>query len=650
MKKLLFTIAIAISLLLVMTFAVCAEQITVVDGTDDITLGDCVIEGLDREIPKPSEGLTFVLDTETKTAKATAWANYQDATLGQVLVLPSTVLYEGETYSVTTFNRLIGNANPYGYSADNFTLTSIYLPDTIVSIPKQAFDTARAMRYIYVGSGVTTIGEASFRCVGFTAQSKVDENGEEKGNIVDFIWKTDKLTTLSKECFYHLDFNVSHTIEFKFENIKTYSSGCMAYNQHSFANSHKNNRQLYLDVFDITGAESVATDAFSNAALAKTIVVRADQLNALSPNKLRGGGTAQPDLNFDFVVIGGETAATAKSLNGAVWTADANYWTAKVHCTISFRGYVNAYDGVDGFSRQNAYGNDAVDYFFDSEETFNHYFNSIATTTSKVSTYTNFAKNNKGYFNYCVIDENGNHAFKAINLKYTAASDGVEESVSLVEYAQSSYTFGLPTYNTIMEGDCTASNLCYCCDFTFSEGKAHVLNDAVLLYLNGYTKAGVERITCANEGCTLCKDTPIAALFTSKGYSQDESSSAIVLDIAANIDAISAYEAYLQLTNSEATIKFGVVVALADSDENTENDKLIDGEGNVKAGTVAVKFPDKTYANIQTKIMGIGSENYETALHLSGYVNVNGVVTYINGKEENDYSAKVYYGMFAEEE
>ena len=643
MKKLFLATIIAVSLLLVMAVAVCAEQITVVDGTDDIELGDCVIEGLDREIPEPSEGFTFVLDTETKTAKATAWANKADATLGKVFCLPSTVTYGDVTYTVTAFSAL-GNA--YG---NNTTLFTVAIPDTVTAIPDNAFDNCRAIRYVYVGSGVEKIGKYSFRNAGFTANSSVDENGEEVGNVREFIWKTTKVTTLTQECFFHMDFNVENVIEFPFDKITTYEASCMAYNQHAFQSGHKFNRQFFLDVFDITGATSVSSSAFDNAALAKTIVVRADQTNALSPQKLRGQGTSQPGEKYNFVVVGGETANTAKTLTGPLWITNAWYWGGKTHCTFVFRGYVNAYDGIDGLENQNGYGTDVVDYFFDSKETYEHYIASIDTTTERVATYTRYAKNNKGYFNYCVIDENGNHTFKAFNLKYTPASEGVEESISFVEYAQATFPFTLPTYDVIMDDDCTASNFCYCCDFMFSKGKEHVLNDAVLLYLNGYTNKGVERITCANEGCTLAKDTEIPELFVTKGYSKDTTTNGIHFDFSVNNDAIATYEAYLQQIGDSVSIAYGVVVAIADNDDDETNDKLFDSEGALKSGVLEVKFVEKNFTNIKIKLMGIDENNRDTALHISGYFVLNGEVTYINGTGTSEYAQKVTYNSLPNE-
>lgn len=215
------------------------------------------------------------------------------------------------------------------------------------------------------------------------------------------------------------------------------------------------------------------------------------------------------------------------------------------------------------------------------------------------------------------------------------------------------FTASIQTYCDFYDGHLSENQIndcvCYCdtCkEYGALANPTHAL-DYVMEYANGYNKAGTKTTACTNEGCTHVDSVvDLKVLFETRGYSKDTESSAIVLDFTANKDAIEAYEAYLKTINEEASINFGVAVALGDNDDDVTNDVLFDENGEQKAGTVVVKFNDKSYTNIQTKIIGI--DNAETALHLSGYVNVSGVITYINGEETNDYSQKVNYGMFEE--
>ena len=215
------------------------------------------------------------------------------------------------------------------------------------------------------------------------------------------------------------------------------------------------------------------------------------------------------------------------------------------------------------------------------------------------------------------------------------------------------YTATIQTYCDFYDEHLSENQIndcvCYCdtCkEYGALANPTHLL-DYVMEYANGYNGAGTKTTACTNEGCTHVDSVvTLKALFETRGYSKDTESSAIVLDFTANKDEIEAYEAYLKTINAEASINFGVAVALGDNDDDVTNDVLFDENGEQKAGTVVVKFNDKSYTNIQTKIMGIN--NNETALHLSGYVNVSGVITYINGEEIGEYSKKVNYGMFEE--
>lgn len=623
MKKTLLALAFVLLTMVMLCLVVSAETITVVDdGTTEITLGECIIEGLDKELPDPSKGFTYELNTENGTAKITKWANVADDTLGREFCVPSTVTYGGNTYTVTNIFAL---GNPY---SSNYTLVTVAIPDTVTSIPENAFYNFRALKYVYVGSGVQTIGSSCFSNAGFTANDSIDSvTGEAKGNIRDFIWKTKSITTLSKECFFHMDFETGYTIEFPFENITVYESSCLAYNQHAFQTGHKFNNQLFLDAFDITGATSVATDAFNNSVLGKVIVVRADQLNALNPLLLRGQGTAQPVKYCDFVIVGGETRDTAVTLPSSVWTANAWYWgSPQPHYNIIFKGYVNAYDGIDGLENQNGYGADVVDYFFESEDAFRHYVASIDSTTERVNTYTRYAKNTKGYFNVCV--NGAEHSFKAYNLTYTPASEGVEESIEIVEYAQTSFAFGYPQQVTVLDDDCTPSTLCWCCDTVLVKGIEHTLKTTIK-YENGYLSAGIRAAFCENDGCEYCKNSEeTAPLFVNLGFSYGPDS--ILQGFVVNRDALSAYTQI----NGDKSVKYGVIVGSVN--RIGEKETLFDNELNVIDGAHNVSFDDKEFDMFVMKVTGLETDEYKSyELYLCAYVIEDGVVTYINNGTES---------------
>ena len=79
MKRFLLSFILVLTMVLIFAFTINAEEITVVDGTDEIIYSDCIIEGLNVEIPPVSKGFTFALDTVTLTAKVKSWAYSKDA-------------------------------------------------------------------------------------------------------------------------------------------------------------------------------------------------------------------------------------------------------------------------------------------------------------------------------------------------------------------------------------------------------------------------------------------------------------------------------------------------------------------------------------------------------------------------------------------
>ena len=217
------------------------------------------------------------------------------------------------------------------------------------------------------------------------------------------------------------------------------------------------------------------------------------------------------------------------------------------------------------------------------------------------------------------------------------------------------YTMSIQTYCDFYKehisqeaiNDC----VCYCStckNYGALANPTHAL-DFVIDYANGYNSEGLKTTMCTNEGCGHIESTQeLKKLFETRGYSTDTTSLAIVLDFTANLAEIQEYESFLKKTNPEASIDFGVAVGAADKDDDTTNDKLFDENGERLDSTVVIALPKNTYTNVEVKIMGI--KNNDVNLHLSGYINVSGEITYINGAGTNDYSAKVNYGMFITEE
>ncbi len=670
-KKLLLMVAMIAVLVCLFAISVSAETITVADdGTTDIVLGDCVIEGLDREIPAPSSGFTFVLDTDLKTAKITKWADYADKEKGVNFVVPSTVTYDGNTYTVISFNDVIGYTdNGVGKTNDrNFILVKVFLPDTLISIPSSAFQNCAALEYVYIGSGLETWGENAFNFAGATAGGyyvqvekettneetgevttttenvRIEDAGGTMGNIKEFVLKSKKITTMSKYVFHHTEFDKNAIIEMDITQFTKFESYCISLNQYALTDNHKfEGTPLRFEVFDIRNATEIANDAFYYAGGGNIMIVNADQTKYFNLDKLKSIGAgyySENDNDGYFIICGGETPETAQTLTGPIWTTNAQYWHGStVNMYVFIHGYVNAYDGVEGLATQNGYGIDQIDYFFDSEDSFNYYINSIESTTSKVDTYTRYAKNSKGYFNVCTlteVDGELTHAFKAYNLKYTAATEETEAVVEIVEATK------IPTILTnvaIKDGKCTESEMCFSCEFEFVAGLDHVLENAIF-YNNGFLMAGYISATCQNEGCQhSVKIEDTEPLFVMNGYSHASApTGAIMQSFQINKDAIEKYK-----TLSGKDVKYGILAASG----NVANIY----KGVFTDNVVSVDFTNRSYDIMEMKIYGIGESHYETELYCCGYIIVDGAITYLDDGMESGATmpTKVTYNSLTNE-
>ena len=119
------------------------------------------------------------------------------------ITIPSTVTYNGTTYSVTS----IGGGAFYGCSG----LTSITIPNSITSIGKSAFYDCSGLTFITIPNSVTSIGElAFFSCSGLT--SITIPNG---------------VTSIGDEAFYDCSGLTSVTLGSGVTSIGEYAfSGC----------------------------------------------------------------------------------------------------------------------------------------------------------------------------------------------------------------------------------------------------------------------------------------------------------------------------------------------------------------------------------------------------------------------------------------
>ena len=183
------------------------------------------------------------------------------------------------------------------------------------------------------------------------------------------------------------------------------------------------------------------------------------------------------------------------------------------------------------------------------------------------------------------------------------------------------------------DGDCTTEALCSACQNVIIEALVHNLGESYD-YSNGYTNVGVYISGCLNTGCTHGETTEIPALVTSKGYSQDSTSTAVVLGLTFNKDAIESYEKYLG-----TEISYGLIASKVQDDLCP-----IDVSGEAKEGAIKADFTGAKYSIFQLKITNI--ENKDALFHCSGYFVVGNEISYINGTTHESTSITVSYNNY----
>ena len=122
-----------------------------------------------------SDGIYYNLNHNDKTAAVTSKGNEEKYT--DIIVIPESINYNGETYSVTrigdsAFSNCSGltsitipnSVTSVGYRGFSGCtgLTSITIPNSVTSIDGYAFDSCYSMTSITIPSSVTSIGEGTF--------------------------------------------------------------------------------------------------------------------------------------------------------------------------------------------------------------------------------------------------------------------------------------------------------------------------------------------------------------------------------------------------------------------------------------------------------------------------------------------------------
>lgn len=122
------------------------------------------------------DGLRYVLDQESKTAKATYQQQHNMDNYSDLIdvTIPETVMYNGVTYTVVGIG-----AEAFNYC---WGLKSITLPKTITSIDNAAFGYCTSLRTIEIPNSVKAIGDEAFTGCSALSSAKIGESVESIGD------------------------------------------------------------------------------------------------------------------------------------------------------------------------------------------------------------------------------------------------------------------------------------------------------------------------------------------------------------------------------------------------------------------------------------------------------------------------------------
>ena len=302
-------------------------------------------------------------NTVSVTYRDTDYDNYSGS-----VSIPSSVSYDGKTYSVTA----IGTQAFKGTNAGGH-LTSVTIPSSVKTIDNYAFDLQKNLGNVSIPSSVTTIGTYAFCWCSNMTRVSIPNSVTSVGmyafmqckNLANLTIGTG-ITKIEKECFYGCDKLATVTIP---DNVTTI--GEMAFNLCTTLNT----------VNIGTGVTSIGSKAFSGcSALSKVNCM------AITPPSLNS--TAFDNSHYSSVTL----TVPSSSLNAY---KAANYW--KNFTTIKGQAYDFKVDGL--YYRKTS--NTTVELTY-KDENYNSYSGGIIiprTITVNGTTYSVTAVGDNAFLN-----------------------------------------------------------------------------------------------------------------------------------------------------------------------------------------------------------------------------------------------------------
>ena len=152
------------------------------------------------------DGIWYDFDSSTKTASVTNGANVIYYYSGSVII-PSTVTYNGTTYSVTSIG-----ASAFRNSS---SLTSVTIPNSVTSIGRGAFYGCSSLTSVTIPNSVTSIGDDAF---------------SECSSLTSVVWNAENCADMSAGDYYPFGEKNSQITSFTFGDKVQHIPSNLCYN------------------------------------------------------------------------------------------------------------------------------------------------------------------------------------------------------------------------------------------------------------------------------------------------------------------------------------------------------------------------------------------------------------------------------------
>lgn len=501
MKKLLVTLLLALSFVLVLTVSVSAESLSNFINVDlTLTDGTQTVGYLKRgSIWNNGRGGIY-----QGYDRVTIYADYADAS--KTIPWSSVKVFDGRNSEICTYDgATLTKTGTYaqtllGYPSGVSNVTHVYYPQGSLIIADNSFNKDKEgwnIEYLYVPKSIKEIGCGI--CKGETELTTVEF---EKGSVLEEI-----LGSAFNGCTSLSSINLIDT------SVKKIGG----------TSSTDEYKDAFRECTSLTAIELPETleligyNAFYLSGLSGTVKLP-NSLITLAPGALLS-------TNIETVVLGAGAIEIGSNVLGT-YQSSSNAYLKNVYIPIE------------------ATFTNASEAWFACANTVNFYV--IANEGEDTSAF------------IATLKSTGRFKF-ATQAEIDAGTAQSGYNAVIIEGYNKCDAFYEGLHNENDDHDCSTANKCTVCQKVVTEATEHK-NSTVVKFENGYACDGVKIVGCTNEGCEVNEKTTLSAIFEARGYSTNPDNTALNGGYAIIKDA---YDEYKKVTGD--SLKFGIIIANANS-------------------------------------------------------------------------------------